>query len=226
MRTPVFITSFNLLSPLRAMVEELRRLPDLFEPIIVDNSSSYAPLVEWLASEPCEIVRMPANFGPRAAWSDALCRQKMALAPFVVTDCDLDLSGGQLPFFKMCAEELLAINARLIKVGLALRIDDLPDTDLGRDARRHEAQFWARPYQTNIDGCEAFEAAIDTTWAMYRAASGWGGYAPAVRLVPPARHLPWYLDPENIPQEWEYSFRRINAVHTHWSARLQRAGER
>ena len=105
----------------------------------------------------------------------------------------------------------------LIKVGSALQLSDLPDTELGRKALDHELQFWQ--HQT----AEGFFAAdIDTTLAIYRTPD-WHGYYPAERCTKAtARHLPWYLDTANLPPDHaHYLGRDDHHAGTHWSGILR-----
>jgi hypothetical protein len=216
--TPVFITSFNLLSPLKAMVERIRTCPDL-EPVIVDNASEYPPLVDWLKRCPCTVILLPENVGSQAAWSNAACREQMRRGPYIVTDCDLDLSPCDLPQFHRTARELLERDQRLRKVGFALEVADLPATSLSEQIRRWERRFWTERYPCKV---ECYRAPIDTTWAMYRKGDRWPGYGPSVRVTRAARHLPWYPE-HHQTDEWRYMLSKVDPQKTHWSAVLKEA---
>jgi hypothetical protein len=38
------------------------------EPIIVDNASTYPPLLSWYETNPCKVIRLSINCGHRAPW--------------------------------------------------------------------------------------------------------------------------------------------------------------
>ncbi|CAN5410678.1 hypothetical protein BH11PLA2_BH11PLA2_34660 [soil metagenome] len=184
MTTPIYITSFNRLAWLRAMVFELERMPGA-RPIVVDNASTYPPLVDWLSHKcPVEVIRLPENRGPRAAWSvlDDSAR-------FVVTDPDLDLSG--------CPADLLEILHRgldehddIHKVGPSIRIHDIPpEFPFFDHIQTSEGPFWQKKRGW------WYEALIDTTFALYRPRPrSAANYGPALRAPAPyqVRHLPYY----------------------------------
>jgi hypothetical protein len=88
------------------------------------------------------------------------------------------------------------------KSGISLRIDDLPEWQV--EVANWEQRFWKKP----LGGGRYYEAIIDTTLCMYPAdlphkqAMTIGGIK-TVRAAEPytARHMPWYLDCENLDDE-------------------------
>lgn len=70
----VFINNHNLLTWPRGMVNYLLDTPDC-TPIIVDEASTYPPLLEWYENEcPVQVWRNKYNSGPRGAWVEGLYR--------------------------------------------------------------------------------------------------------------------------------------------------------
>jgi hypothetical protein len=209
--TPIIINVRDRLATTRKMVDDCRRFRDA-HPIIVDNASSYPPLTRWYDSMPCQIVRLTENIGPRAPWFVFDQFVIDSERPYVVTDCDLDLS--DVPDDALDVLEFgLVEHSDVIKVGLSLRIDDVPDE------YRFKKQVLGRemPFWKNRRG-RFFEADIDTTFAMYRPNTGWGGYGPALRADRPytAKHVPWYLIEHS--EEDSYYFRHLNTAGIFWSA--------
>jgi len=194
-RYPVVINNRDRLTTTKNMVEYLAEYTPEAIPIILDNASTYPPLLEWYKALPsgCNLIRMKVNYGPQAPWS-ALPRPALecGLPYYCVTDSDLDLSGVPPDFFSMLRRGLES-DRRLLKVGLGIRIDDLPDTPLARRARDWEKPHFWNPEDRRGD---FYLGAIDTSFAMYRSGSGWGGTNPhtALRTAPPylVRHVPWY----------------------------------
>lgn len=210
-KTPVFVTSFNQLTWLKPMVEDLLE-SGVTEPIVVDNASTYEPLLEWLESRPCRVLFRSKNTGPRAAWETLECLDLMKAGPFVVTDSDLDLSG--IDFSAALADMQAALDRwpEIVKAGLSIRIDDLPETKLAEAAIGVEREYWRKPTK-DPDG---FRAPVDTTFAMYRKGAGWAGYDPAWRTVHSCRHMPWYLTEQT--DEVRGMLGKMDLGHTMWSS--------
>lgn len=219
---PVFITNRDRLGWVRDIVAAVNRLPGAV-PVIVDNASTYPPLLEWYASQAeCRVFRLTENKGPRAAWSvkDEVVGDG---GHYVVTDNDLDLS--QLPADTMSVlRGLLDSRSDIHKAGLALRIDDLPDTEQGRLAREAESKYWDQSRRfVDPNGREMFNAALDTTFAMYRQTPAYlGQYEPAIRVAGryTARHLPWYVTPATIADDDRHYLANASMAGLFYSPRM------
>jgi hypothetical protein len=208
--TPIFINNFNRLSTTRRMVECLRGIPDA-EIIIVDNASTYAPLLEWYKTNPCEVIRLKDNRGKLAPWT--LADRRMKELCYVVTDSDLDLTGVPSDVLPLLWQGLKKY-PRMVKAGLSLRIDDLPAAfESTAEIVRWESQFWKR----KLDDCW-WVADIDTTFALYRPGTG-HAYTPAIRADVPytARHLPWYRTDTAEERYYESSLTPTARTYTTWS---------
>ena len=214
MKINCWLTNRDLLSPVRGMVEQLSRMQAVGRIVIIDCDSTYEPLLAWYESQTVAEVLRRGNLHNHAAWR---CGEELAgNSPFYFTsDADLDLTGIPDDMLLRMAEQLDA-DPGLVKAGLSLRIDDLPDgCPLAKAAREHEAKYW-----TNDKG-PGYLADIDTTAAVYRAGKGWGGYGPSMRLKPPyvARHLLWYVtDPGD---EWSHYLARLSPTGLGWSPRMR-----
>ena len=91
MRIPVIINNRNLLTWPKAMVRDLSKWEGIGDIYIVDNGSTYEPLLEWYATKPCEVVSLEVNAGHQAPWLCGLV-QKLGEPYYAVTDPDLDLT--------------------------------------------------------------------------------------------------------------------------------------
>lgn len=203
---PCFVTCFNLLSPLPQLVSDIRRLG--CRPVLVDNASTYPPLLEWLDHCGAEVIRLDQNYGPWVAWSKGLIA---GFDRFVITDSDLDLSGVPDDVLDVLEEGFREYPSAW-KVGLSLEIDDLPPGPIRDRVIEWEKRFW----QDRVG--RYFIAPVDTTFALYdpkRFRGDW--YTPALRADRPytARHLPWYWT--QITAELSYYFRHIRPGITRWS---------
>lgn len=198
MTVPVFVNCFNRLTLTRTLCEQIAAL-DNAVPIIVDNNSTWEPLIDWLNDCPFEVIRLTENLGHHACWKAGIVNRPNN-GFYCVTDCDLDLQGIPADLMEVLRHPMVKWSVPPIKSGVALRIDDLPPWQT--TVRQWEQRFWRHrigPY---------YHAPIDTTLAMYRAntpvrlATRVAGIrATRVAGQHTARHMPWYLDPTNLDEE-------------------------
>lgn len=210
----VYLTARDLLSVID-MAAKLLTMDGVSWVTIVDCESTFQPLLSRYADLPDGIsVVYERNLGPRAAWA-SLWHEMNGM--YAVSDGDLGIDDWPKDAIARMVQRLHS-QPYLTKVGAALRIDDLPDTEIGRKARSHETQFWR---QRMGSGSPFFLADIDTTFAVYRQPS-WGGYGPAERCeFAIARHLAWYLDLANLPEDWQHYLGRVDPkAGTCWSGML------
>ncbi|MGH9200229.1 MAG: hypothetical protein ACRD2A_03225 [Vicinamibacterales bacterium] len=122
---------------------------------------------------------------------------------YVVTDPDLSMEGCPHDVLEVLADGLRTFPwAR--KAGVGLEIDDIPAGYPSRDLiLRIEREYW-----TNRLDQRFFRAAVDTTFALYRAGVD-PPLGPAVRADRPyvARHLPWYVTSSNLDEEERHYLR-------------------
>lgn len=163
---------------------------------ILDNASTYSPLLEWYTTKPCTVIRLEHNLGQLAVYnSDYINKFEGWIA---YTDSDIELNPNTPTGF---IERMIAVARKYdkIKAGLALRIDDLPDTDYGRKARWWEQQYWIKQVEEGI-----YDANVDTTFSTIIV--GQPFTYDAVRIAGNfiAKHVPWYLDYSNLSEEEQY----------------------
>lgn len=200
---PVYVNVFNRLTLTRKFCEQIAALENAV-PIIIDNNSTWEPLLDWYQHCPFEVVRLSENLGHHAPWKcGATGRPNDGF--YCVTDCDLDLEGVPADLLDVLRTPLTSCirgACGIKKCGVSLRINDLPSSQT--DVVKWEQQFWRRP----IAGGKYYRAPIDTTLCMYPAslpvfmATRVVGI-PTLRAGGPytARHMPWYLDPTNLDEE-------------------------
>lgn len=212
---PIYINARNLLTPLKKMVEYLVRIPGA-RPIIVDNDSTWEPLLEWYKSCPVEVIKTGVNGGKFGWENHVLNHESMGIPYYVVTDSDLDLSSvpvDVLDVLKRGLEE----NSDILKCGLSLDLDSIPDSY----SRKEEVLAWEAKWHASERG-SFFEAGIDTTFAMRRSAEHpgrqtWSG----LRAKRPytAIHWPWTWTPELIAESEEirHYISTANPDGLHWT---------
>jgi hypothetical protein len=201
---PVYINTFNRLTTTRKLAAQVAALPGAV-PVIIDNASTWEPLLDWYEHCPFEVIRLASNMGHHAPWlSGAVQRKNDGF--YCATDCDLDI--GDCPSDVL---DLLKVpfswGKGIVKSGLGLRIDDLPVWQ--SSVIEWESRWWKVP----ATDPRFFSALVDTTFAMYRVGTSISHAtrvvgAKATRTAPPylARHIPWYLDSENLDAENAHYF--------------------
>lgn len=197
---PIFINNRERLTTTRKLVTWLLETghTNIF---ILDNASTYPPLLQYYKeiARKVRVLRLCQNYGFLAFWHSHAVH--LPQVPFVLTDSDI-LPTEQCP--DNVIEVFYSILQRFpnkLKVGFGLRIDDLPDHyDLKAKVLSWEAQFWRKPLRNDDLPCSLFDAAIDTTFALYRRPV----YdLDAIRTGAPylARHLPWYVNSRDLTDE-------------------------
>lgn len=204
---PVMIICRDRVEPLRELVAwlEAEGMTNLH---LLDNDSTYPPLLDYLESTTHSVVRLGRNVGHTSPWLSEL--DHLRRGPFVVTDCDVlpDVdSHGAVAYFA----ELLNRYRGVVKVGFGLHIDDLPEHYARRaEVVAWESQFWKRPLVEHV-----YMATLDTTFAMYRPRTPYT-LGPSLRTGGPfmARHEPWYQDSDDISEDLAYFQARASSSTT------------
>ena len=198
MRVPVIINNRNLLTWPKAMVRDLSKWKGIGDIYIVDNGSTYEPLLEWYATKPCEVISLGVNAGHQAPWLCGLV-QKLGEPYYAVTDPDLDLSKTSKQTIVRCVEWLQEFPF-VGKVGLSLRWDDVsPRSSYYTHVNTYEAQ---RQKSSRIVKAAKVDVAIDTTFAVYNRQDYFIG---GVSLLESARHIPWYYSEKERKADKEFS---------------------
>lgn len=200
----VWITNFNNLDRgFRRLVEWLQDANVSIK--VIDNGSTWEPLLRYYETSGLEIIRPGNNLGPYAFWELGLHRSSER---FIITDPDVVPSSE-------CPKDLIARMSEMLdkghkKVGPSLRIDNLPGNYPGTEkVISWEQQFWTNPTEGG------YAALIDTTFAMYEPDRPFE--LPALRLAAPYsfEHVPWYEGSEqNAERDFYNSTKRME--WTNW----------
>jgi hypothetical protein len=209
---PIIINTRDRLSPLLLLLDwlEQQQQTNIW---LCDNASTYPPMVEFLSTTQHHVVRLEFNLGHRAPWLSGLVAELGFNTHFVVSDPDV-VPTGECPgdLFELFATTLDQ-HPEIDKIGLSLKIDDLPDHYRHKhDVLTWEQQFWNSVY---IPGF--FKADVDTTFAVYRPGSGHQN-GNSLRSVAPysARHMPWYDDSSQSNAELEYYVQHADPLIINW----------
>ena len=201
---PVFIIAFNNFTFVRDSVKQL--LKHTSNIYIVDNCSSYIPLLEYYdeIKENIKIVHMDKNYGHEVCNTPIV----QALIPgnfYCITDPDLKFNKNlPVDFIEQLRQISEKYNAS--KVGFALDITtDINDhiiDNTGRRVKEWETHFW--DYNINDDKYELYWAEIDTTFCLINKSAPYRHIRVAGDFT--AVHRPWltYWKDEVPTDELEY----------------------
>ncbi len=204
MNTTVVINNRNLLSWPRAMIEKIQSYKGLADILIIDNDSTYEPLLDWYSTLNFKVVKIP-NIGHISPWLPEI-NALIKTDSYVVTDPDLDLSGtpeDTLVHLHNCLSEYPFLE----KIGLGLDIKSVPkEAPLYNHVNTHEKYFWDLPLINNT-----FRVApVDTTFAIYNKNIMNQYKITGARTDYPyvAKHIPWNLIER--PDEFNYYIKNAN----------------
>lgn len=212
MSIPIIIIAYNRLSCLRDLLNRL----DFYENvIIVDNNSSYEPLLDFYSNLNREIKFLDSNIGHFSPWAAEIVPIN---SHYIVTDCDVIPDKGCPNDFVDFLLEICSSDPSLLKVGLSLRIDNIPEHySLKSQVIDHESQFWSNKLHPK-NGVELYNSPIDTTFALYAPNSA-PGLVPSVRTGNPytAIHTPWYTNSSELEDEEIYYRNSMNKNINNWN---------
>lgn len=212
---PIIINNYNHYTYLRDPIGclERRGYRNLY---IIDNHSTYPPLLEYYDTLPYKIFRLEENLGFRAFVLSGIYKQ-FRNRFFVYTDSDIYLPDECPDNFLERFYRILTTRSYTAKVGNALRIDDLPDCyEQKKKVREWKAQFWQKPL-----GNDLYLAPIDTTFALHKPNTEIGHHYTGERIrvagVCTAIHRPWYIDSAHLSEEEQYYADTVNRANTFWT---------
>ncbi len=237
---PIFIISHNRLSVLKESLKSYcTHIGTPFQIVIHDNNSTFPPLIEFLKD--LEKSGIPVYWHPQNPSLDQLSSvvattvsDYLSQNPspyYIVTDPDIALDCVEadiLEYYAFLLDNLEDISV----VGPMLRIDDIPDYYPHKDTVicRHREQFWQhrgldllwKQQKQNILPCQ-----IDTTFGMYRSSFVFQRLNLGLRTYAPyaARHLDWYIDPDNLAEDQIYFTQNASREISHWSRNLDKPGD-
>jgi hypothetical protein len=176
--------------------------------IILDNASTYPPLLDWYSTlAEKEVVRFPGNYGAHCLFDSGYLKHHCDSEYIVYSDSDLELN-PLMPddFLEIMKATLLKYNEK--KIGLALRIDDVPGScyrNCFTGSIEHEKQFWIHELEKDV-----YRAMVDTTFCLLRKPEHHDLRALRIAGNFTARHLPWYFEYSTLNEEEKYFVENAN----------------
>lgn len=215
-KTPILIICRDRLAPLQELLGWLSSA-GYERPVLIDNSSTYPPLVEFLAGTDVEVIRLDQNLGHLAPWRSPIVQEAFgSTGPVIVTDCDVVPDAACPDDAVEHLAEVLLRQADIDKAGLGLRIDDLPDDyELKEQVIAWERRFWEKEISPGV-----FDAEVDTTFALYRELGTTHQTTRAVRTGGDyvARHLSWYASTARPTEEQAFYREHADGSTSHWES--------
>ena len=205
------------------MIRDIYAMDNVGEVYIVDNLSTYPPLLEYYKQTPAKVIYLDDNLGHRAVWISGVIEQ-LATPYYVVTDPDLNLKKVPRDCLVHLHSGFMRYKHKHInKVGLSLEINDLPHTSHTKFVRNFElTNMWQHPLDR-----EFFEATTDTTFALYNKYNfTWdinpihgNDFTYGIRSNRPytAKHMPWYDDPDKPSEEDIFVWANMRMDSAGWS---------
>ena len=183
------------------MVEQLLGLNPEQKIIILDNASTYIPLLQWYRTMFGKVeIMMLGNEGHLAFWGIGL--DKNIGKYFVYTDSDIVLNKNLPPFFLQMMYDWHIIYG-IDKIAFGLKIDDLPDHyRYKKQVLRNEGRWWLKENKVEEN---IYRADTDTTFALYK--NKYDNQYESLRLTHDyliAQHAPWYDDIYNLNEEEKF----------------------
>ncbi len=212
---PIVINNYNRLTMLLKLIDSLTSR-GYYNIHILDNASTYKPLIEWYSTCPYTLYRLEKNYGHLALWKSGLYKMFWGQY-YAYTDPDIEIHPDCPDDFMEKFIKLLDKYPKALKAGFSICIDDLPDHfERKKNVQEWESQFWKKELEPNV-----FNAPIDTTFAVYKPyfkGEGIKFFCTYIRVGFPysIRHLPWYVDSKNLDEEEKYYISKLH-TETHWS---------
>ena len=212
---PIILNNYNRLEYLRQLINWLQGA-GYRNIYIIDNNSTYAPLLKYYNEIPYTIFKLNKNIGFLALWKTVIFT-RFKNNYYVYSDADIlpvtDCPKDFLLYFK----SLLSKYNNIDKVGFALKTDDIPDHyPLKNNVIEWESKFWEVEIEKSV-----YVAPIDTTFALYKPGAKGGSELEALRTSYPyiARHLSWYINPDSLSEDEKY-YQGTSSASASWTNKL------
>lgn len=208
---PIIINNFNRLTTTRNLVNQLKGL-GYTNIHILDNNSTYPPLLKWYKDCGVTVKYLGQNAETQLVlWNSGYINEFKELYPWIVyTDSDIELNPDTPEDF---IDNLIGYAKKygVNKVGLALRLDDIHETnEYNTQAKEWEQQFWTNQLEEGV-----YKADLDTTFAVLKTTAPFQYGALRVAGNYTARHMTWYTDFDNLDGEERYYLENSGPLSTY-----------
>nr|WP_317632518.1 glycosyltransferase [uncultured Flavobacterium sp.] len=212
---PIIINNRNRVTFLKQMISSLES-KGYHNIYIIDNKSSYQPLLDYYKKSKHKIFYLDENVGFLSLWKSGIYKQ-FKNNFFVYSDSDVVPTENCPHNFLQIFLDKMYEDKKIMKIGLSLKIDDLPDYF----KNKKEVIDWESQYFEKQEDGLYYNANVDTTFALYRPfMSGGASRLKMFRSKKPmeAYHMPWYNDSSNLSEE-ELFYINSAKTSTHWTSK-------
>jgi hypothetical protein len=212
---PIVILNKDRLGPLKMLVESLTKR-GYNNIIIIDNQTTYQPTLDWYKESGINVfynsidatLYDTGTFYRLAFELNHPVFSQIVKDYYVFTDSDvvpIDIIPEDFidSMIQVCNE------FNVMKVGLGLKIDDLPNTDFSKHVISIESPHWQN--RITHSTYELYQAGVDTTFAVYAPNSKPLLNCDVIRMGGNyiAKHMPWYYDIHNMPDDEYYYLKNL-----------------
>lgn len=229
---PIVILNRDRFYPLKDLINSLHKR-NYTNITIIDNGSTFEPLLEWYKTSGIDVF---FNNLVRNENGTLYLLSHEAKHPkfvdiikdyYVFTDSDtIPIEETPDDFIEHLVE--LCKKYQKHKIGLGLKIDDLPDNELNQEVINHESKFWKNvEYDFSIppnSGVKLYSSAVDTTFAVYSPNSKalWSKDTFRTGFPYLAKHAPWYYDINSLPEDEQHYIDNLQSgTGPVWSFKLK-----
>jgi len=213
---PIVILNKDRLNPLKMLVNSLTQR-GYNNITIIDNQTTYQPTLDWY--EQCGVTVFKNTIDQTLYDTGTFYRLAFELTHpifseivkdfYVFTDSDVvPIDEAPDDFINSMIEVCKQFNVG--KVGLGLKIDDLPNTDFSKHVISIESPFWQNKISHST--YELYHASIDTTFAVYAPNTKPLWQNEVIRMAGNfmSKHIPWYYDIDNMPADETYYLENLH----------------
>ncbi|MBC7389868.1 MAG: glycosyltransferase family 2 protein [Opitutaceae bacterium] len=213
-RYPIIINNFNRLEYLQQQIEWLLKAGQT-NLHIVDNGSTYEPLLRYYKTVPATVYKLDRNVGHESFWRTHL-HQRFGRYYHVYTDPDVLPDENTPTDFMYYFKSLLDKYPTIKKVGFGLITNDLPD----HYSKKEEVITWEKQFTADEIEPGVYRSKIDTTFAMYRPGAFMQCWENTLRTGNPylLHHKPWYEDPAKADEETRYYMEQATAASSWYNS--------
>lgn len=224
---PIVILNRDRLVATKQLVESLQKR-NYNNITIIDNKSTYQPLLDWYTD--CDVAVFYNGTEDTCNGSFYHLAYKYEIkyfsdmienGPYVYTDSDtIPIDDAPDNFIEDMVDLVNKYSKQ--KIGMGIKIDDLPDHFYNKNkVIEVEDIMWGKRGTIDGEKMPVYVAATDTTFAVYRKGQFplQGNHDTGLRTGYPylVKHLPWYYDYNNLPEDEKYYILHLNVNWTHWS---------
>jgi hypothetical protein len=223
---PIVIINRDRFIPLVKQIEVLK-FYGYSNIVIIDNMSTYPPLLEWYRRNEVDIFYNNITENSHNAFRDLVLANVTKFVDitsdwYVFNDSDIipDINVVPQDFIQHLID--FATKYKKPKVGMSIRIDDIDlSYPLNNWVYSYESSYWTNEIVDR--DVKLYPHPIDTTFAVHAPYTVPTWSNDTLRAGHPyiVKHAPFYYDPENLPEDEKYYLKHMNKKSSNWSSKVE-----